>query len=62
VHNGNWLFNGLSSYYQNRASFGSAGKKYDPERKFDNIFGGTVHKKLTTAYQDITAGAILKAA
>lgn len=62
VHNGNWLFNGLSSYYQNRASFGSAGKKYDPERKFDNIFGGTVHKKLTIAYQDIVASSLLRAA
>lgn len=62
VHNGNWLFNGLSTYYQNAATYGSHGVKDDPTRKFDNIFGGTVHKKLTAAYQDITAGAFLRAA
>lgn len=60
VHNGNWLFNGLSSYYQNAAQYGGNGMKFNPERKFDNIFGGTVHKKLTAAYDDIIAFGALK--
>lgn len=55
-HTGNWLFNGLSSYYQNAASYGSHGVKDNPQRKFDNFFGGTVHKKLITAYNDILVG------
>lgn len=49
--NGNWLFNGISSYFQNAATYGSHGVKDDPTRKFDNFFGGTVHKKLTAAFQ-----------
>lgn len=60
--NGNWLFNGISSYFQNAATYGSHGVKDDPTRKFDNFFGGTVHKKLTAAFQDITAGALMRAA
>lgn len=60
--NGNWLFNGISSYFQNVATYGSHGVKDDPTRKFDNFFGGTVHKKLTAAFQDITAGALMRAA
>lgn len=62
IHDGNWLFNGLSTYYQNSATYGAKGVKDNPERKFDNIFGGTVHQKLTTAYADIVAGSYLKAA
>ena len=61
-HDGNWLFNGLSSYFQNKATYGTAGQKDDPTRKFDNIFGGTVHKKLNAAYDEIVASASLKAA
>lgn len=62
VHNGNWLFNGLSSYFQNTATYGRHGMKDNPERKFDNIFGGTVHQKLTQAFDDIVAGSCLRAA
>ena len=52
-HNGNWLFNGISSFFQNSMSYGSHGVKDNPERKFDNFFGGTVHRKLTAAYANI---------
>ena len=61
-HDGNWLFNGLSSYYQNAATYGSHGQKDSAERKFNNIFGGTVHKKLTVAFDDILSFNRLKAA
>ena len=52
-HNGNWLFNGLSTYYQNAVNYCSVGQKDNPERKFDNIFGGTVHRKLKSAFNNI---------
>lgn len=51
-HNGLWLYNGLTTYYQNYASFNSNGKE-NSERKFDNLFGGTTHKKLENAYNTI---------
>lgn len=54
-HNGNWLFNGISSFFQNSMTYGSHGEKDNAERKFNNIFGGTVHRKLTAAYQQIVA-------
>lgn len=60
-HNGNWLFNGISTYFQNSATYGRHGVKDDPTRKFDNFFGGTVHRKLIAAYDDIVASASLKA-
>ena len=40
-------------FFQNSMSYGSHGVKDNPERKFDNFFGGTVHRKLTAAYANI---------
>ncbi len=55
--NGNWLFNGITNYYQNVKTYVSGGK-YDAEKKFDNILGGgTAHKKIMTAYNDILLAA-----
>ena len=54
--NGNWLFNGLSNYFQNVKVYTKDGED-NAERKFDNLFGGTVHAKLTAAYEDILKAA-----
>lgn len=54
--NGNWLFNGITNYFQNVKTYTSKGE-YDAEKKFDNIFGGTAHKKIITAYKDILLAA-----
>lgn len=54
---GNWLFNGITNYYQNVKNYVSGGE-YDAEKKFDNILGGgTAHKKIMTAYNDILLAA-----
>lgn len=55
--NGNWLFNGVTNYFQNVKTYVSKGE-YDAEKKFDNILGGgTAHKKIMTAYNDILLAA-----
>ena len=53
--NGLWLFNGLSTYWQNHTKYGSKGVDDDATRKFDNIMGGNVHQKLMDAYCEIVA-------
>lgn len=53
--NGLWLFNGLSTYWQNHTKYGSKGVDDDAERKFDNLMGGNVHSKLMDAYCEIVA-------
>lgn len=53
---GNWLFNGITNYFQNVKSYNSKGQ-YDAEKKFDNIFGGTAHTKIMGAYSDILMAA-----
>ena len=50
---GNWLFNGFSSYFQNHTTYGAQGEKDNATRKFDSIFGGSVFRKLNTAFNDI---------
>ena len=52
---GNWLFNGFSTFFQNHTTYGTKGVKDDQTRKFDNFFGGTVYKRLNTAFDDILA-------
>lgn len=54
--NGNWLFNGVTTYFQNVKTYTSKGE-FDAQRKFDNIFGGTAHAKIMTAYNDILMAA-----
>ena len=53
---GNWLFNGITNYFQNVKAYNSKGQ-YDAEKKFDNIFGGTAHAKIMGAYGDILMAA-----
>jgi phage/plasmid-like protein (TIGR03299 family) len=51
--NGNWLFNGITNYFQNVKTYTTKGE-YDAEKKFDNIInGGTAHAKIMRAYTDI---------
>lgn len=55
--NGNWLFNGITTYFQNTKTYVSKGE-YDAEKKFDNILGGgTVSAKIMQAYGDILLAA-----
>ena len=53
-HNGLWLFNGISTYFQNGKNYNVHGKK-DDLKKFDNIFGGTAHRKMVQAFNAIIA-------
>lgn len=54
---GNWLFNGITNYFQNVKTYTSKGE-YDAEKKFDNIInGGTAHAKIMRAYTDILMAA-----
>lgn len=50
---GNWLFNGFTTYFQNYATYGKHGVKDDPTRKFDTLFGGSVYKRLNAAFDNI---------
>lgn len=55
--NGNWLFNGITTYFQNTKTYTSKGE-YDAEKKFDNILnGGTASAKIMQAYGDILLAA-----
>lgn len=55
--NGNWLFNGITTYFQNTKTYVSKGE-YDAEKKFDNILGGgTASAKIMQAYGDILLAA-----
>ena len=55
--NGNWLFNGITTYFQNTKTYVSKGE-YDAEKKFDNIIGGgTASAKIMQAYGDILLAA-----
>lgn len=55
--NGNWLFNGITTYFQNTKNYISKGE-YDAEKKFDNILnGGTASAKIMQAYGDILLAA-----
>ena len=55
--NGNWLFNGITTYFQNTKTYVSKGE-YDAEKKFDNILGGgTASAKIMQAYSDILLAA-----
>lgn len=51
--NGVWLYNGFTTYFQNHTTYGKHGKKDDPTRKFDTLFGGSVYKRLNTAFDNI---------
>ena len=54
---GNWLFNGITNYFQNVKTYTTKGE-YDAEKKFDNIInGGTAHAKIMRAYTDILMAA-----
>lgn len=53
-HNGLWLFNGISTYFQNGKEY-RTGKMNDDTKKFNNIMGGTAHRKMIQAYNDIVA-------
>lgn len=53
---GNWLFNGVTNYFQNVRAYNTKGE-FDAEKKFDNIFGGTAHTKIMRAYEDILKAA-----
>lgn len=53
-HNGLWLMNGISSYFQNGKEY-RTGKMNDDTKKFDNIMGGTAHRKMIQAYNEIIA-------
>lgn len=53
-HNGLWLFNGISTYFQNGKEYNTHGSK-DDTKKFDNLMGGTAHKKMMQAYNEIIA-------
>jgi phage/plasmid-like protein (TIGR03299 family) len=44
--NGLWLINGITSFYQNHFNWGD-----DAERKFDAVIGGSVERKIQTAFQ-----------
>lgn len=55
--NGNWLFNGITTYFQNTKTYVSKGQ-HDAEKKFDNILGGgTASAKIMQAYGDILLAA-----
>lgn len=55
--NGNWLFNGITTYFQNTKTYVSKGE-HDAEKKFDNILnGGTASAKIMQAYGDILLAA-----
>lgn len=55
--NGNWLFNGVTNYFQNVRTYTTKGE-YDAEKKFNNILGGgTAHTKIIGAFNDILLAA-----
>lgn len=55
--NGNWLFNGITTYFQNTKTYVTKGQ-HDAEKKFDNILnGGTASAKIMQAYGDILLAA-----
>ena len=55
--NGNWLFNGITTYFQNTKTYVTKGL-HDAEKKFDNILnGGTASAKIMQAYGDILLAA-----